>query len=352
MNIKNIILRNKKFINNKIKMLQYKQLIENFEHYFLPENKKISMINYMKNNCDYIFTNDIIGILNNYNSIILQSIQAIRNLISENERKNYQDCNNNNCIINHYDTKENYSQLNNELNKDNNNQIFFQNPLNNNYDNRNERINLRTNLLKKPLRDTIKFQSNHQRNRKNKLNLNPIKSLTPNTSLRILLSSKRNENKRNHTINYYKSISKEKKKELEIMKKTNDILKLIEITSKHKKFFNNKYIGINNNEIDINYKQFLDNIINYKYNIAILKNIYEDILNMCVRSSINKKPKLNNSNFSNIYSKKKFQKKEFENTYSNSQDSFEKNLKKFNSFNLYNRKPFNNCINYYNNHLF
>ena len=310
-------------------MLQYKQLIENFENFILPENKKISLIDYMKNKCDYIFTNEIIGILNNYNSIILQSIQAIRNLISENERKNNQDYNNNNYIINHYDAREKYSQLNNKIN---NSQIYYQNPLINNYEKRNEKINLKTNLLKKPLRDTIKFQSNHQRNR--------------------ILSSKRNENKRNNTINYYKSISKEKKKELEIMKKTNDILKLIEITSKHKKFFNDKYIGINNNEIDNNYKQFLDNIINYKYKIDILKNIYDDILNMCVRSSINKKPNLIKSNFSNIYSKKKFQKKEFENTYSNSQDSFEKNLKKFNSFNLYNRKPFNNCINYYNNHLF
>ena len=330
-------------------MLQYKQLIENFENYILPENKKISLIDYMKNKCDYIFTNEIIGILNNYNSIILQSIQAIRNLISENERKNNQDYNNNNYIINHYDAREKYSQLNNKIN---NSQIYYQNPLINNYENRNEKINLKTNLLKKPLRDTIKFQSNHQRNRKNKLNLNPIKSLTPNTSLRILLSSKRNETKRNQTINYNKSISNEKKKELEIMKKTNDILKLIEITSKHKKFFNDKYIGINNNEIDNNYKQFLDNIINYKYKIDILKNIYDDILNMCVRSSINKKPKLIKSNFSNIYSKKKFQKKEFENTYSNSQDSFEKNLRKYNSFNLYNRKPINNCINYYNNHLY
>ncbi len=330
-------------------MLQYKQLIENFENYILPENKKISLIDYMKNKCDYIFTNEIIGILNNYNSIILQSIQAIRNLISENERKNNQDYNNNNYIINHYDAREKYSQLNNKIN---NSQIYYQNPLINNYEKRNEKINLKTNLLKKPLRDTIKFQSNHQRNRKNKLNLNPIKSLTPNTSLRILLSSKRNETKRNQTINYNKSISKEKKKELEIMKKTNDILKLIEITSKHKKFFNDKYIGINNKEIDNNYKQFLDNIINYKYNIDILKNIYDDILNMCVRSSINKKPNLIKSNFSNIYSKKKFQKKEFENTYSNSQDSFEKNLRKYNSFNLYNRKPINNCINYYNNHLY
>ena len=288
-------------------MLQYKQLIENFENYILPENKKISLIDYMKNKCDYIFTNEIIGILNNYNSIILQSIQAIRNLISENERKNNQDYNNNNYIINHYDAREKYSQLNNKIN---NSQIYYQNPLINNYENRNEKINLKTNLLKKPLRDTIKFQSNHQRNRKNKLNLNPIKSLTPNTSLRILLSSKRNETKRNQTINYNKSISNEKKKELEIMKKTNDILKLIEITSKHKKFFNDKYIGINNNEIDNNYKQFLDNIINYKYKIDILKNIYDDILNMCVRSSINKKPILIKSNFSNIYSKKKFQKKE------------------------------------------
>ena len=333
-------------------MLNYKQLIENYQQYFLPENKKLSMINYMKNNCDYIFTNDIIEILNNYNSIILQSIQAIRNLIFENENKNYNDYNNNNCIINQYYPKENYSKLNYEYNKNNNSQIFFPKPLNNNYENRNEIINIKTNLLKKPLRDTIKFQSSHQRNRKNKLNLNPIKSLTPNTSLRILLSSKRNETKRNQTINYNKSISNEKKKELEIMKKTNDILKLIEITSKHKKFFNDKYIGINNNEIDNNYKQFLDNIINYKYNIDILKNIYDDILNMCVRSSINKKPNLIKSNFSNIYSKKKFQKKEFENTYSNSQDSFEKNLRKYNSFNLYNRKPINNCINYYNNHLY
>ena len=330
-------------------MLQYKQLIENFENFILPENKKISLIDYMKNKCDYIFTNEIIGILNNYNSIILQSIQAIRNLISENERKNNQDYNNNNYIINHYDAREKYSQLNNKIN---NSQIYYQNPLINNYEKRNEKINLKTNLLKKPLRDTIKFQSNHQRNRKNKLNLNPIKSLTPNTSLRILLSSKRNETKRNQTINYNKSISNEKKKELEIMKKTNDILKLIEITSKHKKFFNDKYIGINNKEIDNNYKQFLDNIINYKYKIDILKNIYDDILNMCVRSSINKKPNLIKSNFSNIYSKKKFQKKEFENTYSNSQDSFEKNLRKYNSFNLYNRKPINNCINYYNNHLY
>ena len=82
-------------------MLKYKKLIEKLEQDYLPENKKISIIDYMKNNWDYNFTNDIIGILNNYNNIILQSIQAIKNLISENE-KNFKDLNSINSSFNDY----------------------------------------------------------------------------------------------------------------------------------------------------------------------------------------------------------------------------------------------------------
>ena len=89
-------------------MLKYKKLIEKLEQDYLPENKKISIIDYMKNNWDYNFTNDIIGILNNYNNIILQSIQAIKNLISENE-KNFKDLNSINSSFNDYE----YSILNN-----------------------------------------------------------------------------------------------------------------------------------------------------------------------------------------------------------------------------------------------
>ena len=311
-------------------MLKYKKLIEKLEQDYLPENKKISIIDYMKKNCDYNFTNDIIGILNNYNNIILQSIQAIKNLISENE-KNFKDLNSINSSFNDYE----YSILNNnDYNKMKMNELNLEyQKYNNHYK---ERINIRTNILKKPIREQIKFSKQKTRNL---INLNPFKSLTPNTSLRILLSSKKNNNKRNLTINN-NIISKEKKKELEIMKRTNDILKLIELTSKHKKMFCDKYIGENNNNINANYKSFLDNIINYKYNIDILNNIYKDILNFCVKCSLNRNRNDHKFNLLNTYSKFKYRKKEFENNYSDSQNSFEKNLRNYQS--LVNKINYNN----------
>ena len=160
-------------------MLKYKKLIEKLEQDYLPENKKISIIDYMKNNWDYNFTNDIIGILNNYNNIILQSIQAIKNLISENE-KNFKDLNSINSSFNDYE----YSILNNnDYNKMKMNELNLEyQKYNNHYK---ERINIRTNILKKPIREQIKFSKQRTRNL---INLNPFKSLTPNTSLRILLS--------------------------------------------------------------------------------------------------------------------------------------------------------------------
>jgi hypothetical protein len=124
------------------------------------------------------------------------------------------------------------------------------------------------------------------------------------------------------------------------MKRTNDILKLIELTSKHKKMFCDKYIGENNNNINTNYKNFLDNIINYKYNIDILNNIYKDILNFCVKCSLNRNRNDNKFNLLNTYSKFKYRKKEFENNYSDSQNSFEKNLRNYQS--LVNKINYNN----------
>lgn len=64
----------------------YINLINEFESHFLSENKKLEMFEYLKKNCDVNFSNDMIIIIEDFNSIISQSIQAIKSLLSENER--------------------------------------------------------------------------------------------------------------------------------------------------------------------------------------------------------------------------------------------------------------------------
>ena len=78
--------------NNKLNNINnndiYIKLIKNFENHLISKEKKEAIYNYMKNYTEKNFSNDIIFILEDYNNIISQSIQAIKSLLAENERLN------------------------------------------------------------------------------------------------------------------------------------------------------------------------------------------------------------------------------------------------------------------------
>ncbi len=277
--------------NNYSKSLKniYRKLIEEFESHLLPENKKLAMFDYLKNNCDINFSNDVILILEDFNSIISQAIQAIRSLLSENERlvesknlinnisdyynkvnnnenfsehnlnngnnnynydyTNFSHNNNNNNNLNNYNydysnnnnfNDFNYSNnntFNNENKKENEN---TQNPLNFKYGKNMEMIN--NEPLKKPIREQLKKMSKETPNN-NIQNLNNFSNSSKN-SLRMVLNgqipinenNKTNENNINNN-NINEMISLTKRREMEILKVTNEILKLIEIANAKKKLF-------------------------------------------------------------------------------------------------------------------
>ena len=317
--------------NNYSKSLKniYRKLIEEFESHLLPENKKLAMFDYLKNNCDINFSNDVILILEDFNSIISQAIQAIRSLLSENERliesknlinnisdyynkvnnnenfsahnlnngnnnynydyTNFSHNNNNNNNLNNYNydysnnnnfNDFNYSNnntFNNENKKENEN---IQNPLNFKYGKNMEMIN--NEPLKKPIREQLKKMSKENPNN-NIQNLSNFSNSSKN-SLRMVLNgqipinenNKTNEkNINNNNIN--EMISLTKRREMEILKVTNEILKLIEIANEKKNYLVEKYINSSSNNYESDYKEFIDRIINYKYDILTLNNILKDL---------------------------------------------------------------------------
>ena len=90
----------------------YKNLIDEFENRFLNEKHKFIIFDYLRNYCDENYTNDIIIIIEDYNNIITQSIQAIKTLLCEKERLEEQ----NSIIIENY--KEILNKMKSEYNKD------------------------------------------------------------------------------------------------------------------------------------------------------------------------------------------------------------------------------------------
>ena len=389
--------------NNYSKSLKniYRKLIEEFESHLLPENKKLAMFDYLKNNCDINFSNDVILILEDFNSIISQAIQAIRSLLSENERlvesknlinnisdyynkvnnnenfsahnlnngnnnynydyTNFSHNNNNNNNLNNYNYDYSNNNNFNDFNYSNNNTFNnenkkekenIQNPLNFKYGKNMEMIN--NEPLKKPIREQLKKMAKENPNN-NIQNLNNFSNSSKN-SLRMILNgqipinenNKTNENNINNN-NINEMISLTKRREMEILKVTNEILKLIEIANEKKNYLVEKYINSSLNNYESDYKEFIDRIINYKYDILTLNKILKDLNDF---SSIIPNYQLNKKKENKSYSKEKVKNPIIENNnfYENNED-FKNNLRKYSSNNSVNKKPFINATNPYG-HLF
>ena len=72
----------KNYNNNNI----YWDLINDFNKHFLNDKRKTLLVDYIRNNYDNCISNDLIMIIEDYNCVISQSIQAIKSLLLENER--------------------------------------------------------------------------------------------------------------------------------------------------------------------------------------------------------------------------------------------------------------------------
>ena len=111
-NLNNLIDKNNINITTNNSNYIYKNLIDELENRFLNEKHKFIIFDYLRNNCDENYTNDIIIIIEDYNNIITQSIQAIKTLLCEKERLEDQ----NTIIIENY--KEILNKLKNDYYKD------------------------------------------------------------------------------------------------------------------------------------------------------------------------------------------------------------------------------------------
>ena len=260
----------------KTNKILYENIINEFKQRLISEEKKLSILNFIKFNnfSSQNFFNDIALIIEDYNIIITQAIQSIKSLLSENEKifeiyqkdkknKNKQQENNNiNKILkynyfnnsnNTLDDNNNFVDNNyyNDLNNSNsliyttaNQTIDYSSIKNNQINNSNNQMNFLNNTIKTPIREQLRFK---------------IRNKNPNK-----FSLKRNK------INYY-SENNEK------VKLTNEIFKNLNIINNNKNFFIDKYINseyLNNNE---KYKSFLYNLIEYKFDMNILIDILRDI---------------------------------------------------------------------------
>ncbi len=400
----------------------YINLINEFESHFLSENKKLEMFEYLKKNCDVNFSNDMIIIIEDFNSIISQSIQAIKSLLSENERlienknlknNNYFNYNQNNLYNDNQNIEMNSNQnihfndnqnnqynnqnlisynnlyfnscINNEMKSDNNvfnlsdynngidsysndNNYNFEKEIENKKQNENNNLyplnydysknmELKNNIepLKKSIREKIKAMAKDNMNYNNILNnKNLILNNNNNgkNSFRMIFNSQISNTNKNNSENtniendnqnkINKLILNSKKKEMEILKVTNEILKLIEIINKKKNYFIEKYMNSNNLNIELDYKNFLENIINYKFDIITLNNILNDLNDFLLNSPKNKS---NKKKENSTFSKEKI-------LNENNNEQFPNTLRKYSNNKLDNNKPpFVNATNPYS-HLF
>ncbi len=449
MMVDNLNQINNNFSNPKENI--YKGLIDEFETHLLPENKKLAMIDYLKNNCEMNFSKDVIMILEDYNSIISQAIQAIRSLLSENEKisnkninyeySNYYNKNNpsinvkndNNCYnFNYNNSNSNFNSIynnknntnynnynnynfnyginntnNNDMNINNNlnntNNINYENNYENNYlnnDNNNYNYNYNEPILnydylknkditsneplKKPIREQLKTLSkeNSKNNllnmsNPNKINLNNYNNNGKN-SFRMAITGQipnitnsqnysfnnnginSNINNNNNNLSIYNSntqtyedptnfnMNDSKKREMEKLKVTNKILKLIEIANQKKNYFVEKYVNSSSLNYENDYKEFLDRIINYKFDILTLNQILNDLNDFYL---INPRNKSNKKKENYSYSKEKIKNQAIENqSITESNEAFKKNLRKY-SYPSLKKPPFVNATNPYG-HLF
>ena len=456
---------NKYYVNNyeNGNYYLYRKLILDFQNKILKDDFKFAVFDYMKKYCDVNFNNDIMMVIEDFNSVISQAIQAIKSLLSENERlieeqdlrkrnnqlHNLKQENNPNFIINNNSNSKNNCEkipnnnnlkltqdtnntnINNNINtitnnninikkNENNNNVITNNNINDNKSENNNNINNNENInnndlnlndipldndiknnseneddyepLRKPLRQL--FKNNKKKKKKIYLPIQNFPKIIQNEKkpLRIMLNSqlssqinntfpednqplttksdeipyfiKDNINKsysnitnNNNNIMIFNSnlsaieninTSNEltqipKEIEIEKLKITNEILKLIEIANDNKIFFVEKYINKSSLNLDNDYKEFLTHIINYQYDMEVLNDIFKDI-KMLKRSR--------NNNFNKpLYMKDKntLERNSDYLTFSESNEIFKKNLRNYNfdsSINkidyIYKTNPYNN----------
>ena len=183
----------------------------------------------MKGNCDQNFTKDIMYILEDYNSLLYQSIQAIKSLLSENSR----------LIQN-----QTLSCLDNTEKKEE----------------EKEELAIEKIQLKRPLREQIKVMAHSKK----------VNGLSDRNEEPLKVSALTEDVMKEET----------NKEELLTLKETNDILKQIEVTQANQSYFVKKYTQNKNIDISEGYKEFLQNIIEYKYELYTLKQIKQDIITM------------------------------------------------------------------------
>ena len=294
----------------------YKNLIDEFENRFLNEKHKFIIFDYLRNYCDENYTNDIIIIIEDYNNIITQSIQAIKTLLCEKERLEEQ----NSIIIENY--KEILNKMKSEYNKDIDNMRNEINDLKIEKRNIKKENELDKNKLKKPLRGNYKSNSKEKIKNENKSNMKKSLRMTFNKQVPNLSNLEDNnfQNVNSNNNNKYSN------QEIEIIKTTNEILKSIDKMNEIKDFLVKKYINSSSLDYNKDYKDFLNKLINYEFDIITLNNILSDIKNK-------------NKNLS------KFQEELYNENKSNQQNLINYNLSS--SYSLLNRPPFINATNPY-----
>ena len=207
----------------------YNNLISSFENHLLTEAQINAFTTYMKGNCDQNFTKDIMYILEDYNSLLYQSIQAIKSLLSENSR----------LIQN-----QTLSCLDNTEKKEE----------------EKEELAIEKIQLKRPLREQIKVMAHSKK----------VNGISDRNEEPLKVSALTEDVMKEET----------NKEELLKLKETNDILKQIEVTQANQSYFVKKYTQNKNIDISEGYKEFLQNIIEYKYELYTLKQIKQDIITM------------------------------------------------------------------------
>ena len=317
----------------------YIKLIKNFENHLISKEKKEAIYNYMKNYTEKNFSNDIIFILEDYNNIISQSIQAIKSLLAENERLNE-----NNFLQNNL----NYS---NQKFSNNNNNNYVNNNNNSNDEVDSIRINIHNSKtidganLKKPLREIFK----NNLNKKNVLNKNidnnnifnnenKFEIIQKNFKNDDFLNKNMKMNKSNENIinKSFLETQNNKKEKIEKIKITNEILKKINTMNKNKLYFTNKFIQHSKNEnLEENYKILLNKIINYNLDIRSLIEINSDLIKFQTKNKKN----------NNINIQKKINYSPFI-LEPNESKEFKSNLRIYNNEKT-NQKPFLNYTNPY-----
>ena len=321
-NLNNLIDKNNINITTNNSNYIYKNLIDELENRFLNEKHKFIIFDYLRNNCDENYTNDIIIIIEDYNNIITQSIQAIKTLICEKERLEDQ----NTIIIENY--KEIINKLKNDYYKDIDNMKNKIKELNNEKLNNKNENELDKNKLKKPIRGN--YKSNSKEKTKNEILKNSNNNIK--RSLRMTFN-KQIPNLSNLEYNNFQNVNpnnnnKYTNQEIQIIKITNEILKSIDKMNEIKDYLVKKYINSSSLDYNKDYKDFLNKLINYQFDVITLKNILSDVKNK--------------NNLSKIQ-------EELNNEYQSNQLILNTpNLINYNSsYSLLNRPPFINATNPY-----